>query len=112
MNASNTPAAKMTFHVETHRVDAHDPLVGQAPTRLRLAPEALEEVWREAPVGVEQLERDPPTRGGLLGLVDRAHPAAPELGDDAIRPHALGPPADHCVTLRARRLEVVLDQLA
>lgn len=40
-------------------------------------------------VGADHLERDPPRGLGLPGLVDGAHPAAPEQPDDRVAADAL-----------------------
>jgi hypothetical protein len=64
-----------------HRVDRHDVLVVQAGRRPRLVVEALQLPRVHRRRQRQHLQRHPAAKRDLLGLVDDAHAAAPDLAD-------------------------------
>src|SRR5690606_7902684 len=63
--------------------DLRDARMLQPSERLRLAREAPQRVTAER-AGTHRLQRDAPRRLELLGGVDDAHAAGPDLADDAV----------------------------
>ncbi len=70
-------------------VDLRDARVLQAPQHVRFVLEAREHLGRRH-AGVDHLERHRAARAVLLGLVDDAHAALAELGEDPVLPDAVG----------------------
>ena len=77
-------------------VDGADVRMVQRGSGAGLAAKTFESLWVLRDVVGEELEGDKAAQGGVLGLVNNAHPAAAQFFDDAIvrdglADHAVGP---------------------
>src|SRR4030095_4294723 len=72
------------------REDRHDARVREARDRFDLASESLARAGEVDVLGADELERDAPAEGALLGEEDEAHAAAAELAQQAELAEPLG----------------------